>query len=162
MTLLEEILAKCPPELIASRNDVAITAAVNVGRTRQDAHTKFTSLGIKERFPDLGGLDGALAAEWVLQKLEEFATNARASSQLQAQLLGDSIAREMAHLAGGGMAVGSPAVARLLAVVVQMGGISQEEMDALVSVAAVDDPVYMGAVSDALNQHQGLMTLGGI
>lgn len=32
MTLLNEIKAKCPPELLASRNADAIAAAVNIGR----------------------------------------------------------------------------------------------------------------------------------
>lgn len=34
MTLLEEITAKCPPDVLASRNTQAITDAVNVGRTK--------------------------------------------------------------------------------------------------------------------------------
>ena len=34
MTLLEEIKAKCSPELLAARDVAAITAAVNLGRTK--------------------------------------------------------------------------------------------------------------------------------
>lgn len=34
MTLLDEITAKCSPELIASGNTVAIAAAVSAGRTK--------------------------------------------------------------------------------------------------------------------------------
>jgi len=48
MTLLNEIQSKCSAELIASRDHVAIAAAVNVGRTRATptAIGKGTILGV--------------------------------------------------------------------------------------------------------------------
>lgn len=141
MSLLAEIQAKCSPELLASRDTAAIAAAVSAGRTRQDHITKFTSLGISERFPALGSLPGPLAAEMVLQKLEAFRDAALSSADPATRLLGGAIKRQMQHLEGNGMAIGSPAVAQMLAVIVGAGGLTQAEMDALVSVAAVPDPV---------------------
>lgn len=150
MTLLEEIQAKCSPELIASRDDVAISAAVNVGRTRSDGITKFSSLGISERFPALGGLPGPLAAELVFQKLEGFAAAAMAGADPAGKLLGSAIVRQMKHLEGNGMAIGSPAVAAMLAQIVASGGMTQAEMTALIGIALVPDPVTAQQVSDAL------------
>lgn len=141
MSLLNEIKAKVPPDVLATRDDAAISAAVSAGRTRQDHITKFTSLGISERFPALGSLPGPLAAEMVLQKLESFRDASLASADPADQLLGGAIKRQMQHLEGNGIAIGSPAVAQMLAVIVGAGGLTQAEMDALVSVAAVPDPV---------------------
>ena len=141
MSLLEEIRAKCPPELLASRDTEAIAAAVSAGRVRKDHTTKFTSLGISERFPALGPLPGPLAAEMVLQKLEGFREAALGSTDAATKLLGGAIRRQMQHLEGNGMAIGSPAVAQMLTVIVANGGLSKAEMDALVSVATVPDPV---------------------
>lgn len=162
MALIDEINAKCTPELIASRNDVAIAAAVNEGRTRIDALEKFSSLGISERFPSIGGLPGPLAAESVFQKLEQFAAFAIAGEDPAERFLGGAIVRQMKHLEGSGMAIGSPAVAAMLAQIVTMGGLTQEEMEGLIGVAAVPDPVSVSAVSDALNAAQGLLTLEGL
>lgn len=160
--LLDEIQAKCSSELIASRNDVAIAAAVNQGRTRIDALEKFSSLGISERFPPIGPLPGPLAAESAFQKLEQFAAFAIAGEDPAGKLLGGAIVRQMKHLEGTGMAIGSPAVAAMLEQIVAMGGLTEEEMDGLIGVAAVPDSVSVSAVSDALNEAQGLMTLGDI
>lgn len=162
MKLLEEIKQKCSPELIASRNDVAIAAAVSEGRTRSDGITKFSSLGISERFPPIGPLPGPLAAELVFQKLEGFAAAAIAGTDPAGKLLGGAIVRQMKHLEGSGMAIGSPAVAAMLSQIVAMDGLTQEEMEGLIGVAAVPDPVSVSDVSDALNAAQGLLTLEGL
>lgn len=138
--------------LAAARNDSEIAQLLSAGRKRQDAATKFASLGIAERFPALGGIPGPLAAEMVLQKLEGFAVAAQQSQDATIKLLGAATARQMRHLEGGGMAIGSPAVAAMLAVIVQAGALTQVEADALTSIASVDDPVPIGAVSDALNK----------
>lgn len=159
MTLLEQINEKCTPELIASRNDVAIAAVVSEGRTRINPTEKFSSLGISAGFPVINGLPGPLAAELVLQKLERFAATAAAADDMPTQLLGGAIVRQMKHLEGDGMAVGSPALIDLLKTIVMAGVLTQEEADALVAVAAVPDPVSVGEVSDALNAAQGLETL---
>ena len=130
------------PELKALGQDTtAIAAALSLGRTRQDGVTRFASLGIAAGFPALAGLPGPLAAEMVLQKLEGFALAAQQSADAATKLLGAATARQMGHLAGTGMAIGSPAVAAMLGVIVQAGALSQAEADALVSVAAVPDPV---------------------
>lgn len=162
MTLLEQINEKCTAELIASRNDVAIAAAVSEGRTRINATEKFSSLGISAGFPEIGGLSGPLAAEEVLQKLEGFAATAVMADDRPTQLLGGAIVRQMKHLEGDGMAVGSPALIDLLKTIVQAGVLTQEEADALVNVAALPDPVSVSEVSDALNKAQGLLTLGDL
>jgi hypothetical protein len=139
--------------LVAERSDGAVAAALSAGRMAQDATTKFTSLGISERFPALGGLPGPLAAELVFQKLEGFATAAMASQDPATKLLGGATARQMDHLKGGGMAIGSPAVAAMLAVIVAAPGatLTQAEVDALVGVATVPAPISTDAVSRALN-----------
>jgi hypothetical protein len=77
----------------------------------------------------------------VLQKLEGFAVAAAASPNTAVKLLGATITRQMKHLTGLGMTLGSPAIAQMLAVVVKAGGLSQDEVDALLSVAEVDDPI---------------------
>ena len=137
--------------LVAARNDTAIAAALSTGRTRIDPTTKFASLGIAERHGALNGLPGPLAAELVLQKLEGFAALAVQSPDPATKLLGGAVQRQMKHLEGSGMAVGSPAVAAMLAVIVQADGITQAEADALVAVARVADPIGVDAVSMALN-----------
>lgn len=55
MTLLDEIQAKCSPELIASRDHGAIAAAVNVGRTKIVSRLG----GIGAVMETLGPVDGA-------------------------------------------------------------------------------------------------------
>ena len=55
MTLLEEIQAKCSPELIASRDHGAIAAAVNVGRKKIVSRLG----GIGAVMETLGPVDGA-------------------------------------------------------------------------------------------------------
>lgn len=155
MSLLDEIKAKCPPELLASRNTEAITAAVNAGRTRTDGATKFASLGISERFPAIGPLPGALAAELVFQKLEGFAAAAKASADPASRLLGGAIERQMGHLKGSGMAIGSSAVAQMLDIIAASGGLTAQEVAALKSVAEVDDPVSESEVYRALYADNG-------
>ena len=55
MALIDEIKAKCSPELLASRDDVAITAQVNAGRTK----VATTLGGIGTVLEALGPTDGA-------------------------------------------------------------------------------------------------------
>ena len=59
MTLLDEIKAKCPPELLASRDADAIAAAVNVGRTRIAPRLG----GIGAVMETLGAVDGPLVLD---------------------------------------------------------------------------------------------------
>lgn len=136
--------------LAAAGNTQAIADALSTGRTVADPVTKFTSLGIAERFPTLSGLPGPLAAEMVLQKLEGFALAAGASADFATKLLGDATARQMGHLKTGGMAIGSPAIAQMLAVIVASGAMTQAEADALTSVAHMPDPVTHTEVGAAL------------
>ena len=65
MTLLDEIKAKCSPELLAGQDADAIAAAVNVGRTRI-----VPSLGgIGAVMETLGAVDGPLVLD-ALDSLE--------------------------------------------------------------------------------------------
>ena len=141
MTLLNEIRANCSPELLSGRDTQAIADAVNAGRTRVDGVTKFASLGISERFPSLNGLPGPLGAELLFRKLEAFAPVALQSSDISVSLLGGAVIRQMGHLKGAGMAIGSPAVRQMLAALVGAGAITQAESDALVSCATTPDPI---------------------
>lgn len=143
--------------LLPARRDDLIAALLSTGRTERDAVTKFTSLGISERYPDLGGLPGPLAAELAFQKLEGFAAQAVELPDLLPRLLGGAIKRQMSHLGGGGMAIGSPAITGMLSIViaqtVQAGAsaFTQAEADALQDVARVPAPITTNSVSDALN-----------
>jgi hypothetical protein len=151
------------PALLAlaqAGNTQAIADALSVGRTRADTATKFTSLGISERFPTLGGLPGPLAAELLFQKLEGFATAAAASEDPATKLLGGATTRQMGHLTNNGMAIGSPAVAAMLAVIAGSGAITQAEADALVGVAAVADPVPEFDVRRAIFADDGTLLVG--
>lgn len=141
MTLLEEIQLKCNPALIASRDAGAIAEALSVGRTRIDATEMYASLGISERFPELAGLPGPLGAELVFRKLEGFSTAALTSEDIVVSLLGGAVIRQMGHLQRTGLAIGSPAVIAMLGAIVQVGGLTQVEADALISVAEVPNPI---------------------
>jgi hypothetical protein len=136
----------------AAGDHAGIAAALSVGRTRRDGGTKFSSLGIAERYASLNGLPGPLAAELCLQKLEGFATAASASTDPATKLLGQATRRQMGHLAGGGMAVGSVAVGQMLAVIVQAGALTQAEATALQDVANVPDPIPHEAVTAAIRE----------
>lgn len=147
------------PELQALVPDTfALAAALSADRKQYDTTTKFSSLGIAERFPALGQLPGPLAAEMVLRKLEGFATVAQQSPDVVTKLLGQATARQMAHLNGTGMVIGSPAVGQMLGVIVTAGALTQEESDALRSVALVDAPVSEFDVRRAIFNDDG--TLG--
>lgn len=151
------------PELTAlaeAGNTQAIADALSVGRTTLDGVTKFSSLGISERFPALGGLPGPLAAELVFQKLEGFAAAAKASEDPATALLGGATERQMGHLKAGGMAIGSPAVGAMLGVIVGAGALTQAEADALVGVAAVAAPVAEFDVRVAIYADDGALLVG--
>lgn len=70
MTILEEIQAKCSPELIASREHGAIAAAVSVGRTKVTTYLG----GVGTVLERLGPTDGAA----LLDSLETMAATAPA------------------------------------------------------------------------------------
>lgn len=149
------------PALLALVPDTeALAAALSAGRKVRNPATKYTSLGMAERFPALGGLPGPLACELALQKLEGFATAARQSADPATKLLGATIARQMTHLTGGGMAIGSPAITAMLSIVVGAGALTQAEADALQDVAAVDAPVSEYEVRAAIFADDGTLLVG--
>lgn len=67
MTLLEEIKAKCSPELLASRNHQAIAGAVNVGRVKPQP----TSIG-EGKILEVLGLDAGNAFLDVIDGAPDF------------------------------------------------------------------------------------------
>ena len=143
------------PALVALQaigNHQRIAELLSAGRKKPDPVTKFASLGIAERYPTLGGLPGPLAAELCLQKLETFAAAAIESDDTATRLLGGAARRQMKHLEGSGMALGSPAISAMLAVIVGAGGLTQAEADALVGIAVIDAPVSLASVSAAINE----------
>lgn len=151
------------PSLLALALDgqtAEIAEALSVGRKRRDAVTKFTSLGIAERYPSIGGLPGPLAAELCLQKLEGFAQTASQSQDPATKLLGAATLRQMGHLTGGGMAIGSPAIGQMLAVIVGAGALTQAEATALQDVSLVDDPVSEFTVRQAIYSDDGGILVG--
>lgn len=139
--LLAEIKAQVPAAVRATQDAQAIADALNVGRVRIDPLEMYASLGISERYPTMDGLPGPLGAELLFRKLEAFAADAVASGDAIKSLLGGAVIRQMGHLQRAGLAVGSPAVAEMLNTIAAYAGITQAEADALVSVAAVPDPV---------------------
>lgn len=141
-TLLETIKARAQSDpafaaLVAARDTQGMADALPLMLVGRDATTKFSSLGIAERFASLNGLPGPLAAEAALLKLEGFRDVALQSPDPVTKLLGSAVRRQMEHLSGAGMAIGSPAVAAMLAVIAQGGGLTQAEADALTAVADI-------------------------
>jgi hypothetical protein len=113
--------------------------------------TRLTSLGLAAKFPAIGELPGPIASEYVLQKIEVFATAAAQSEQLAVKLFGAQIKRQMVHLAGDvGMDFGDPAMHAMFDRMVQAAGITEEEAGALKGVSARPDPVTADDVSRAL------------
>lgn len=153
--LLAEIRDKCDPATLASKDYAAIAAAVSVGRVRVDATEMYASLGISERYPELDGLPGPLGAELIFRKLEAFSAEALLSADLVKSLLGGAAIRQMGHLQRAGLAIGSPAVVAMLNTIAAYGGITQAEADALVSVAAVPDPVTAYQCEVAMKNEDG-------
>jgi hypothetical protein len=157
MTLLEEIQAKCSPELIASKDYAEIARVVSEGRKVYDGKTKYTSLGISENFPAITGLPGPLAAEMVFQKLEGFAEIGASSTDPMVKLLAGAVSRQMGHLKTGGMAIGSPAVKQMLEVLVSLSVITLTESQGLQDVALIPSLVTVEEVAAVLVEKNNLV-----
>lgn len=76
MALLDEIKAKCSPELLASRNPQAIAAAVSAGRTRPSATeigngTILEVLGLELGTAVLDIINGTATYKYVVPLLEQ-------------------------------------------------------------------------------------------
>lgn len=125
-------------------NTQAIADALSVGRKRV-APRIISARGIAAEYPG-----GPVAAEVVLMKLEGAAAAAQASADLQQQVLGSLIARQLRFLAADGLDFGSPALRGMLDQFVAMNILSQAEVDGLKALALVDDPVTHTQVGHAL------------
>lgn len=123
MTLLDEIKAKCSPELLASRDSDAIAAAVNVGRV---------SLGYvsREKFAMWA------AKHSVRSKIEDHANNQASPLRSIALALLD-VLRSPTE----GIDLSVPDNALMLGVWVQSGEITQAQADELAALASHADPV---------------------
>ena len=131
MTLLEEIIAKCDPALIASRDFDAIAAAVSVGRTK--ANTKEIGNGT---ILEVLGLETGNALLDVINS----APNLRHVKPLIEQ---------------GRLTAGSPLVQATVQALVPMGVLAQPQADALCALGFDPDPVTALQVNQALVSDDG-------
>lgn len=132
MTLLEEIKAKCPPELLDSRSSEAIATAVNVGRVRVESRM-LSERGV------LSAL-GPTAGDAFLIALEDAAASADA---LPLPLRGyyGAIRRAVGWLKGDGIDVGDAVTRSLLDALAAAGVVNAASATAIKRLAERADPV---------------------
>ena len=118
MTLLDEIKAKCSPELLASRDSDAIAAAVNIGRVR-------VGYASRESFAMWA------AKHDVRAKIEDHANNPASPLRSIALALLD-VLRSPTE----GIDLSVPDNALMLGAWVQSGEITQAQADELVALAS--------------------------
>lgn len=135
MTLLEEIQAKCSPELLASRDCAAITAAFNAGRKRIE-QPHFVGDGTVSNA--LGRPAGPLFVLW-LQRAAAAAPAPDALIEVQASYA--EIAQACRLLLEGKLDVGLPIVRSGIDGLVGASPLTQEQADVIKTLALVDDPV---------------------
>lgn len=126
-TLLEEIQAKCTPEQIAARNDIAIAELVSVGRTKYNGleignGTILKVLGLVDGNKLLDAIYGSPAFKYVIPLMEQ-----------------------------GRMVIDSDALVADMQGLVTAGAVTQENLDLLLSIMKSPDPVHFTQVSDVLN-----------
>lgn len=138
MSILEDIRAICPPELIAQRNDVAIAAALSVGRVKVQSRL----IGIGTILATLGPQGGAFLDGLV--KLGETDRNVYWAMELVRR---------------GELDIGMDATRQQIGALIEQFPEMKPAVDALLSLAEVPDPVDVNAVSDALNKAEGRMTM---
>ena len=126
MTLLEEIQAKCPPELIAAKEHGQIAAMVSAGRTRPSG--KEVGIGT------------------ILETMGLTAGNAMLDA-----IYDDHMLRYVKPLLEQGrLIVSSPLVAATLQGLVQAGVIQQTDANKLIALATVPAPVSVQEVVSAM------------
>lgn len=140
MSLLAEIIARVPREILDTQDSQAITDALNIGRFRIDDTELFTALGIAKLFPILNGRPRAYGAEVAFRKIEAFKDFALASDDPEANVLGGILQRQMTFLNTKWMEIGSNEVAQIFGVLVGFGVIEPEEAAGFTNVAAVPNP----------------------
>lgn len=131
-----------------NRNDQAIAAHLSIGRTaiRQTLLTDIGLIGC------LMASHGSQMAESILGKLKAMASASELVEAARNKLRGAS-----------GLDFGDASVRAQITALGQipLGGFTADEVDALLALAVVTDPLSTNAVSDALNIAEGRMTLGG-
>lgn len=135
MILLQEIQVKCAPELIASRDDKAIQAAVNAGRTAL-VDRRVTAATILSELPISGPVQGGT----VLDKLEAAGSTVPACKWASRLLLTEI-----------GINVGDPNTQAMLDMLATAGVLTSGEAAALKAMAVQPAPVTLEAISRALN-----------
>ena len=133
MTLLEEIQAKCPPELIAAREHGQIAALVSAGRTEVVP----TNCGIGTVLRHLGPIDGPALLD-TLYALRETVPAIRWGWVL---------------LDRGDLDLGSPVTRGLIDQLVTSGAMTQAQADTIKGLAVRAAPVSVQQVIEAM---QGL------
>lgn len=133
MSLLDEIIAKCPPELLASRDHGPIAAAVSEGRTRIISRLG----GIGAIIETLGPVDGPALLD-ALEALKES---------------NPAVKWGWVLIERGELDFGSAVTRGLIQSMAQAGVMSQESAQALLDLALVPDPV---GVSDVIQAMEGL------
>ena len=123
MTLLEEIKAKCSPDLLASQDADTIAAAVNIGRVR-------VGYASREKFSTWA------AKHSVRAKIEDHSSNPESPLRSIALALLD-VLRSPTE----GIDLSVPDNALMLGAWVQSGEITQAQADELVALASQIDPV---------------------
>ena len=134
MTLLDEIRAKCEPKLLASRDDGAITAAVNAARPGK-----------------VGKVDRAFFAIWAAStgmrsKIEDHAVDV--NSPLRDAALA---CRDVIQGAAESIDFALPDNLTMLGAWVALGHLTQANADKLIALATHDDHYTIDQVSNALN-----------
>ena len=130
MTLLEEIQAKCSPELIASRDHQAIADAVSLGRTQPSG----LLIG-KGRVIEVLGLEAANAFIDVIDNLADFR-------------------HVKGLLASGTLCISSPLVLATVQGFVP-GVLTQEQADALMALGSINDTVSAAQTEVAMKDDNG-------
>lgn len=138
-------------ELVQERVDYKIAELLSENLYEPDTTTKWSSLGIAEKHAPLNGIPGPLAAESTLLKLEGFSQYAIQSEDPLLMLLGNAIIRQMKHLSGEGMVIGSASLRDIFQILVNAGAITQQEMDTFLDIGNVKVNVSVSDVSSVLN-----------
>ena len=121
MTLLQEIIVKCSPEILATHDTQAITDAFNVGHTK--VATKLGGIGLV--LEALGPVDGAA----LLDGLQAMTTTVRA------------LKWAWYLIERGELDFGSPATRGMIDTLVTQGAIAEPLGSALKATAEVPDPI---------------------
>lgn len=135
----DEIAAIEP--LLATRNDVAIAAALSEGRQKLCSHM----IGERGILDTLGPVDG----EAFLSALESIASADMLPEAAQPYF--GALKRGVAWLKTDGIDVGSETTRELLNVLVAAGSVSELSVKTLKALAMKDDPVSVADVSEVLN-----------